>query len=1174
MCNPKQELDNAVSSIGSAGQSIINSVNKTADNFLRNPLPVIETVVLTSMNVPAPLASAAVGVANGQKIENIAISAAVSFAAQQAGAAAGDQVSPIEQSTLNQMGPQYADEALIKQIVTSASGTAAATALKNKNASFSEILTSGLSGAVNTLVTQQLKDQGFNAVDTKTIANATSAATNAILNGKHAGLAIGNSVLATTLSSAISEKVGTLTKNSETIQGLKTSYDSLIKDAKEFFTTNKIDELQTQATEEYKTAQKAQTDYSTIKPDFDTAYQEYIKNKDYVDNYDKKIAADGYFQDSVWVDNGEGGYYTPGGLIKQFQVGTRQVPGGWDDGDVYKPAHDEPIYKTVSAPDKQSFVDATNKAVATINELAPTVQAANDAAKKYQSTLALLSPLQDSYTKQYGAPIDDYVKQINSINNENTGIAQQLGVDVTKYDEQIKSDAGDITKQIAGDAVNEAKAVSAGFQSYADQQKAGAAGFDNVKDWSAYSSLSEGAQKNYADLVKTGVDAGQALTLSKAFDNSTIANTSKDPGINVAGGNDEAALKMASISAMPEMLGNGNEKAGPLVARVEDGQTYYARSITGTNALGQEYSYEARYDPQDKKSNISYAYSGGADPDTDRQIINGEIINGGTAISSRNRPLFDQDPNNNGVPTSKKVDFESEEERLAALIKGITDPTDWTKFKEAQAKVALANTPTITNPVQPIIPDSVQPNVGNPTVTGGGTPTVGNLPSTTGGGSPTTTGGGTPTTTGGESPTITVGGTPTTNTGNLPTTTGDGTPTTTGGGTPTTTGGGLPAAGGGAPTTTGGGLPSTGGGTPTTNNGNLPSTGGGGPSTGGGTPTILEPTKITEPTKVTEIPKVPATPVVDTTIKVPAVTNVVDKPIVTVGTPAAAASTPSPLLSMKLDSSPQFLTSKAPTSSKSILKSLKHLYGSLEGDTVAPLAVAAVASQTPDETEKEQESKFMATGGSTNDTGFSLNPPVLKEYKPTLLAAAPVTEQKSRLSPLRKLSERQATMQVDPYAMAKGGALDKYADAIPEGHKPEFITGLTGYYAQGNGTGQSDDIDAMLHNGDYVADADLVAALGDGSSKAGAEALEKFRRSVPHQEHADGGTAVPAKIADGEYVFPASFVTAIGKGDNKAGAKILDKMREAIRKHKRSAPNNKIPPKAKSPLDYLKMVKG
>lgn len=87
-------------------------------------------------------------------------------------------------------------------------------------------------------------------------------------------------------------------------------------------------------------------------------------------------------------------------------------------------------------------------------------------------------------------------------------------------------------------------------------------------------------------------------------------------------------------------------------------------------------------------------------------------------------------------------------------------------------------------------------------------------------------------------------------------------------------------------------------------------------------------------------------------------------------------------------------------------------------------------------------------------------------------------------------------------------------------HRPEFITGATGHFVQGRGDGQSDDIPAMLADGEYVFDADTVAALGNGSSKAGA--LQ------------------------------------------------LDKMREAIRKHKRSASVDKIPPKAKSPLEYLK----
>ena len=97
----------------------------------------------------------------------------------------------------------------------------------------------------------------------------------------------------------------------------------------------------------------------------------------------------------------------------------------------------------------------------------------------------------------------------------------------------------------------------------------------------------------------------------------------------------------------------------------------------------------------------------------------------------------------------------------------------------------------------------------------------------------------------------------------------------------------------------------------------------------------------------------------------------------------------------------------------------------------------------------------------------------------------------------------------EPLSFAKGGNV----------HIPEFITGETGNYVKGKGDGQSDDIPAMLADGEYVFDADIVAALGNGSSDAGAE--------------------------------------------------VLDGMREAIRKHKRSAPINKIPPPSKSPLAYL-----
>jgi len=94
---------------------------------------------------------------------------------------------------------------------------------------------------------------------------------------------------------------------------------------------------------------------------------------------------------------------------------------------------------------------------------------------------------------------------------------------------------------------------------------------------------------------------------------------------------------------------------------------------------------------------------------------------------------------------------------------------------------------------------------------------------------------------------------------------------------------------------------------------------------------------------------------------------------------------------------------------------------------------------------------------------------------------------------------------------AKGGLAE---------HKPEFITGATGHHVKGEGDGQSD--------------------------------------------------SIPAMLADGEYVFDADTVASLGNGSNDAGAAILDKMRENLRKHKRSAPAGKIPPKAKSPLEYMK----
>jgi hypothetical protein len=108
------------------------------------------------------------------------------------------------------------------------------------------------------------------------------------------------------------------------------------------------------------------------------------------------------------------------------------------------------------------------------------------------------------------------------------------------------------------------------------------------------------------------------------------------------------------------------------------------------------------------------------------------------------------------------------------------------------------------------------------------------------------------------------------------------------------------------------------------------------------------------------------------------------------------------------------------------------------------------------------------------------------------------------------------------------GNTDVPPEELASGGRPAPRGGLDGIHAdpvikrylKGGGGGQDDDIPAMLSSNEYIVDADVVAALGDGNPDA--------------------------------------------------GAKKLDQMRANIRRHKRSASPNSIPPKAKNPEQYLK----
>jgi hypothetical protein len=86
----------------------------------------------------------------------------------------------------------------------------------------------------------------------------------------------------------------------------------------------------------------------------------------------------------------------------------------------------------------------------------------------------------------------------------------------------------------------------------------------------------------------------------------------------------------------------------------------------------------------------------------------------------------------------------------------------------------------------------------------------------------------------------------------------------------------------------------------------------------------------------------------------------------------------------------------------------------------------------------------------------------------------------------------------------------------------------TGGHVRGPGTGRSDDIPAVLSDGEYVIDSESVALLGDGSTDAGARRLDEMRENLRKHKSkklAKGGFSDAARkperyMQEGGYVPP------------------------------------------------------
>jgi len=394
MCDPAQEADNlqktgqdTIDTTKNAVQKVVSGVNKSVDNILRNPLPTIEVVALTwalgpegfalaTETTAAAVASAAVSAANGGKLENIALAAATAYAGAQIGSEAATYLPPGTSDTL-------------KQIVASSSGSAATAALRG--GSLSSVIASGVSGAVSSYVSEDLKTAGYTKVDNKLITNATNAATKAILQGKDVGTAISSSIAATGLSAVISGRADQINKNNELGQSLATKAQELATAGQDFLSSN-LTPLEATAKAQYDQAIKDQQAYNEAKNSFDAVYKLYNDNKTAYEADNSKTAA----------------------------------------------------------------YEAANAAATRANELAPTLKTLGDtmsaSAAAYNETAGRYTTVKQQFESTYINPLADLNKQVTDINSQNEALSKATGEDYVKYNQELKANADQLARSIAGEA--------------------------------------------------------------------------------------------------------------------------------------------------------------------------------------------------------------------------------------------------------------------------------------------------------------------------------------------------------------------------------------------------------------------------------------------------------------------------------------------------------------------------------------------------------------------------------------------------------------------------------------------------------------------------------------------------------------------------------------------------
>jgi len=517
--------DDIVDTFSNIGSGVVNlastaitDVVNVGKSILANPLPTIETIALTATGVPYPVAAAAISAANGGSLNTIAINLATSFA----GAEAGNLIGAYVGNTITDVLPEGGNVAgynlspsdvadlakTVQTIVTSASAPASVVALKGGN--LTDVLNAGFAGGVSGLVTSQLKDYGINAnnLDGKLITNNVNAAMTAILNGNSIVGAVTNATVGTlsasglsALASTVKTEYANISKDSDTLISLNSTFSDLQKTANDFY-TNTVETLKSTASDAYKSLSDA---FASIQPLEKTAQDDisaYNTNLDHYNNFtayaqslgrgvtNTSYAGQVIFGPYSWNNN----LYGPAWAITRDASSIR---GGI------------PVIDNI-ANDVNS---AASTATSAINTLDSNVSAYNTNLNSYNQTISDLNSATDKYNA--------YVSQL-----------QDIATQAKTLSDTITSNATDLSK----DSANLATQTSAIVASQMAQQSAQSAGYADVKEMNQ--AVSEGFSStdatNFKDASLKGfTDAKEYDTATaNGFSDKAVYDTAKTDGFD------------------------------------------------------------------------------------------------------------------------------------------------------------------------------------------------------------------------------------------------------------------------------------------------------------------------------------------------------------------------------------------------------------------------------------------------------------------------------------------------------------------------------------------------------------------------------------------------------------------------------------------------------------------